>query len=307
MYFGGGTPSILPVNFISKIINKFNYTENPEITLEVNPDDANEKYFEELLKSGVNRLSIGSQTFNDDILIEIGRRHNSTQIISAVNKAKSAGFENISLDLIYGLPEQNINNLKIDLERLIELDVNHISTYGLKIEEGSVYYKKLPKNIPDEDIQADMYELINKTLENNGFERYEISNFSKTGFCSRHNLNYWNNEEYYGFGVAAHGYVDNIRYSNFCTIEKYMENPSNHEFGHFVTSQEKLEEEIFLGFRKASGIDVNKINEKYAINFEEKYKKVLDKYEDYIIKTPIGYTFNLKGVLISNVILSEFI
>lgn len=325
LYFGGGTPSLLPIDLLSKIIKKFNFQNNYELTIEINPDDANLEYFSALKSLGVNRLSLGSQTFDDEILKLIGRRHDSNAIVNAVKLAKEVGFTNISVDLIYGLPLQTIDGLKCDLEKFLELDIQHISTYGLKIEEGSKfsrYYScnrpaptlTLPRGegtveicLPDDDAQADMYELINNTLEKNGYYRYEVSNFAKSGYESKHNLNYWDNNEYYGFGCAAHGYVDGIRYSNYSTLDEYMAKPSTHELGHTLSQQEKLEEEIFLGFRKRSGINVNKINERFSIDFNSKYKHILEKYRDFIEATSCGYTLNLKGVLISNLILSEFI
>lgn len=323
LYFGGGTPSLLPIDLLSKIIKKFNFQNNYELTIEINPDDANSEYFSALKSLGVNRLSLGSQTFDDEILKLIGRRHDSNAIVNAVKLAKEAGFTNISVDLIYGLPLQTLDSLKNDLEKFLELDIQHISTYGLKIEEGSKWGRgKCIKGdtlaisigeemteicLPDDDAQADMYELINNTLEKNGYYRYEVSNFAKSGYESKHNLNYWDNNEYYGFGCAAHGYGDGIRYSNYSTLDEYMAKPSTHELGHTLSQQEKLEEEIFLGFRKRSGINVNKIKECFGIDFDTKYKNVLEKYRDFIEPTSCGYTLNLRGVLISNLILSEFI
>ena len=322
LYFGGGTPSLLPVDFLEKIIKPFIFSKNYEFTLEINPDDRDLDYFKQLKSLGVNRLSIGSQTFDEKILKLIGRRHNSEQITEAVNLAKEAGFENISVDLIYGLPTQTMDCLKKDLEKFLSLDIQHISTYGLKIEEesfwGKCYNRETNQLVlpdtdqiylpPDEDEQADMYEGgVNKILENAGFYRYEVSNFAKAGFESRHNLNYWNNNEYYGFGAAAHGYVDGVRYSNYTSLEEYMAKPHIHECGRTLSMQEKLEEEIFLGFRKRSGVNVSEIDQKYGIDFGSKYRHILEKYSDFIEKTPSGYTFNLKGTLISNIILSEFI
>ncbi len=307
LYLGGGTPSLLPVELLAKIVKPFNFLDDYEFTIEVNPDDTGLYYFKKLRELGVNRLSIGSQTFDDDILKLIGRRHNSAQIVETVRLAKEAGFDNVSVDLIYGLPTQTLEGLKKDLEKFLSLDIQHISTYGLKIEEGCIWAAKPPLLLPGDDEQADMYEEVNETLENAGFYRYEVSNFAKKGFESRHNLNYWDNNEYYGFGAAAHGYVDGVRYSNFCTLEEYMAKPRVHEYGQTLTEQEKLEEEIFLGFRKSSGVNVEKIKQKFGVDFGGKYKHIIDKYSDFIEKTPSGYTLNLKGVLISNVILSEFI
>ncbi len=306
LYFGGGTPSLMDIDKLSDILSKFNLASDSEVTLELNPDDASLEYLTQLSQLGINRLSIGSQTFDDGILKLIGRRHNSEDILNAVNLAKKAGFKNISLDLIYGLPTQTINNLKTDIQKFLELDIQHISTYGLKIEPESYWGKNSPQ-IPDDDTQADMYEMINGILENAGFYRYEISNFAKKGYESRHNLTYWNNKEYYGFGAAAHGYVDGVRYANSKSIENYIKAPLEYEFSHELSAKEKLEEEIFLGFRKREGIDVLLINAKYGIDFVNQYKDILEKYSAYIEKTSAGFTLNQQGVLISNLILSEFL
>lgn len=304
LYFGGGTPSLLPAKAVKRIVERFKLNEETEVTFEINPDDADLDYLKALRKIGINRLSIGSQSFDDKVLKQIGRRHNAEDIINCIQLSKKAGFENVSVDLIYGLPEADI---KSDLENLLKLDVQHVSTYGLKIEENSFWGKHPPLNLPNEDAQADMYEEVNDFLERNEFYRYEVSNFAKKGFESRHNLNYWDNSEYYGFGVAAHGYLNGVRYSNFCTLEEYIKNPHTHQNEHELSEQEKLEEEIFLGFRKADGIDVNKIKDKFGVDFESEYKRVLEKYSDYFEKTAKGYTLNLQGVLISNIILAEFI
>ena len=307
LYFGGGTPSLVPAELLKRVIQLFNFTPNAEITIEVNPDSVNEKYFEELKGIGFNRVSIGSQTFDDNTLKLIGRRHNAEQIVKASEDAKSAGFENVSLDLIYGLPTQTLDGLEKDLEKFLDLDIKHISTYGLKIEEGSYFGKKPPSDLPDDDMQADMYILVNDLLEKNGFLRYEVSNFAKSGYESRHNLNYWNNSNYYGFGVAAHGYEGDIRYFNTESVEDYIKNPLVHKEKRELTLKEKLEEEIFLGFRKRKGIDIELVNKKYGIDFNKKYQKILVKYSDYIEKTSKGYALNLQGILVSNMILCEFI
>ena len=321
LYFGGGTPSLVPAELLGKVISKFKFQNEYELTVEVNPDDCTPEYLQALIKQGVNRLSIGSQTFDDNILKLIGRRHNSSDIIRTVEFAKNAGFENISVDLIYGLPTQTLEGLRQDLDKFLSLEIQHISTYGLKIEADSYwgkYYNKADNRLvvpnsdriylpPDDDTQADMYEGVNEILERNGFYRYEVSNFAKKGYESKHNLNYWNNNEYYGFGAAAHGYVDGVRFYNYSELEKYMAALSTHEYGKTLTEDEKLEEEIFLGFRKREGVNVNKIKEKFGIDFENKYKAILEKYSDFIEKTPAGYALNLKGVLVSNMILADFI
>ena len=306
LYFGGGTPSLLAEEDVCRILKKFNISKNTEITFEMNPDDANIEYLKYLHAIGINRLSLGAQTFDNETLREIGRRHDAEDTINAVANAQKAGFENLNLDLIYGLP--NSDDLKIlrnDLNILTSLGIQHISTYGLKIENGSYYYTHKP-NIPNDDIQADMYIEINHYLENAGYKRYEISNFSLPQKESQHNLNYWNNEEYYGFGIAAHGYVNGIRYSNSTNFENYSKCFRKTE--HEVSKTEKLEEEIFLGFRKESGINTNKIKQLFNIDFEKRYKHILKKYvPNYIVKTPEGFKLTLDGVLLSNIILSEFL
>ena len=306
LYFGGGTPSLVETSLLKEILLKFNLSKNCEITLELNPDDATFDYLERLHEIGINRLSIGSQTFNDNTLKLIGRRHSAAQTIQAVKQAKQVGFKNISLDLIYGLPTEF--DISKNLEILTSLEIQHISTYGLKIEENSFFGKHIPSNLPNDDVQADLYILINKFFEEKGYKRYEISNFSLTGFESRHNLTYWNNNEYYGFGISAHGYVKNVRYSNTCSFDEYIKAPTKHSQEQILTAKERLEEEIFLGFRKESGINTNLIKEKFKIDFDTKYKHILEKFTpEYIEKTPQGYKLTLKGVLLSNYILSEFI
>lgn len=307
LYFGGGTPSLLEVSELKSIIDLFDFEDNSEITCEVNPDSVDFEYLCGLREIGINRLSIGAQTFNDETLKLIGRRHNSEQIKMAVYNAKKASFNNISLDFIYGLPNQGINDFISDLETAINLDIQHISLYGLKIEKNCYFDENPPENLPDSDLQADMYLKAVEILKNNGFEHYEISNFSKKGFESKHNLNYWNNNTYYGLGCAASGYGNNYRYTNEADLEKYIVNPFKKAVNHELSSNEILEEEIFLGFRRLSGINIAEINKKYSISFLEKYSKIFEKYSDYFIKTEHGYTLNLNGLMLSNEILSEFI
>ena len=312
LYIGGGTPSLMEINELSKIISKFCFADNPEITIEVNPNDVNTEYMTGLKNLGFNRLSMGAQSFDDNILKIIGRRHNSEKIYKAVEISKNAGFENISLDLIYGLPTQTVEGFRHDLSEVINLDVKHLSLYGLKIDEGCYFYNHTPENLPDDDTQADMYLLAGEITSQNGFEHYEVSNYSKPDYNSQHNTNYWKCGEYWGFGLAAHGYTDNVRYSNTADIDEYLSSPTSREFGKFLTEQEKLEERIFLGLRLSKGIEVNDINNDFNIDFEEKYKKVLDKYlkSGHLEKTKNGYKLsdnkNSNGFLLSNIILADF-
>ena len=303
LYFGGGTPSLLSPNEFWEIINNFNINNSTEITTELNPENITEGYLKSLKNIGINRLSFGCQTFNDEILKFIGRRHNAIDAINAVSFARNCGFENINLDLIYGLPNQTIEMFENDLKKAVELKIPHISLYGLKIDENCYFSKHMPSNLPNEDIQADMYLKANEILKN--YNHYEISNFSQNGFESKHNLNYWDNNSYYGFGVAAHGYENNIRYNNTDNLKDYIKNPKRHF--HKLSTQEQLEEEIFLGFRKGEGIDIEEINKKYKIDFKRNYGMIIEKYSKYFEKTSNGYKFNNNGFLISNNILSEFL
>ena len=312
-YIGGGTPSLLEYDELKKIISKFEFRENCEKTIEVNPNDITPNYAKGLKELGFNRISMGAQSFDNEILKIIGRRHTKEEVYTAVQILREVGFDNISLDLIYGLPTQTIEGFRHDIEEVMSLDVEHLSLYGLKIDEGCFFYNNRPQNLPDDDIQADMYLLAGETVRKNGFNHYEISNYSKSGYKSRHNTNYWKCGEYYGFGLSAHGYVERIRYSNTSDLTEYLNSPTSREYGKFLTEKEKLEEDIFLGFRLSEGINTIEINKKFNIDFDKKYKTILEKYLDsgHIEKTENGYRLsdnqNSNGFLLSNIILSEFI
>lgn len=309
LYIGGGTPSLLDISEIENIIRIFNFEASPEITMELNPEDVFFDYMRGLYDVGINRISLGCQTFDDKILKLINRRHNSVDVINAVKIAQQVGFKNINLDFIYGLPDQSQDMFYSDLKKAIELDVPHISLYGLKLEQGSYFYSNLPENLPDDDEQADMYISAVELLTSSGFEHYEISNFSLDGYNSQHNLNYWNNNEYYGFGVAAHGYKNGVRYGNKEDISSYLLNPIEKRESKILSIREILEEEIFLGLRRMKGINISDINFKYGINFLEKYNDILKKYEglNLLTKTEEGYAFTINGILVSNVILADFL
>ncbi len=309
VYFGGGTPSLLSIREIESILGLFTIKNGAEVTLEVNPESVGAEYFQCLARTPVNRLSIGVQSFDDEILRRIGRRHKSSDVFRVIEEARCAGFNNISLDFIYGLPNQTEQSFITDLNHAAILGVEHISLYGLKIEEGCFFHSQMPQNIADEEIQAQMYLSAIETLKGHGFEHYEISNFARGERFSRHNNNYWKNQEYYGFGLAAHGYVNGVRYSNPINLDDYLENPLRKDFSRQLDEQEKLEEEIFLGLRLKSGINVGFINAKFNIDFEKKYKEVLSKYmlTGHIEYKNGAYILTQSGILVSNIILSEFI
>lgn len=309
LYFGGGTPSLLSAKDIEKIKNCFSLAQEAEITLEANPETVTSENFKMLKAIGINRISLGVQSFDNNILKIIGREHNEEIILNAINNIKSAGFKNISIDLIYGLPTQTLEMFRIDLKKALNLDIQHISTYGLKIEEYSFFGKHLPENLPDDELQAEMFLYLCDFLKNNDFEHYEISNFAKKGFYSRHNCSYWKNKEYYGFGLNASGYINNIRYKNISNLEKYISNPLIKEENSEIPINEKFENEIFLALRLNSGVDIEEINHRYNIDFKNKYKKIIEKYQNLeLLEIKNGHCkLTEKGILLSNDVMCEFL
>ena len=308
LYIGGGTPSLVESRFYKELFARFNFEKGAEITLEVNPATVNQQYLKELFDIGINRLSIGVQSFDDDILKIIGRRHTSEQAIETIEIAEKAGFKNISIDLIYGLPTQTIKQWHRTLEQVAKLNISHISTYGLKIEEGTYFYKNLPENLPEEDDCAQMYLDCIDMLKESGFHHYEISNFAKSGFESQHNITYWKNSEYYGFGAAAHGYTNGQRYSNTTDFDLYLKNPLNRESVKTLSEVEKFEEEIFLGLRLAEGIELKNICKKYNYsysNFENTIKKFAA--STHLEEQNGKLYFSRHGFLVSNYILTELL
>jgi oxygen-independent coproporphyrinogen-3 oxidase len=313
IYIGGGTPSLIDISNYKKlfdfIFDKFHISKNAEITIEANPATGDLKYFSGLKEIGINRLSIGAQSFDDKILKLLNRPHSSQDIKNTVSIAQKAGFENISLDIIYGLPSQTIENMEKDLYECINLGVKHISTYGLKIEDGTIFAKKVPKNLPDEDLCADMYLRTIDILSQNNFKHYEISNFAQNSFESKHNINYWKNNSYYAFGLAAHGYVDDKRFANTENFDDYLKNPFSKEFSKELSPQEILEEGIFLGLRLTDGLNLKEFKACYNIDILTKYKNIIEKYDELdMLKIQDGkLALTTKGLMLSNSIMADFI
>lgn len=308
IYFGGGTPSLLEGEELSQILSCFNFDNTCEITLEANPETVTKEKFTIISNAGFNRISLGVQTFDNNLLKLIGRNHNEETVYQAIQTIKEAGFKNISIDLIYGLPNQILDDFLKDLEKAIKLDIQHISTYGLKIEDESFFGQNPPSNLPDDEQQASMFLELCKILKDNSFEHYEISNFAKKGYKSNHNCAYWKNRNYYGFGLNASGYEGNTRYKNTEIFEEYIKNPLSKE-EETLTVQETMENEIFLALRLKEGINISEINQKYKIDFEQKYKKIIEKYTNLdMLKIKNEYcNLTQKGILLSNEIMSEFL
>ena len=308
LYFGGGTPSLLEIEDIKKIIDCFNTNKNTEITLELNPHNITYQKLIDLKNIGINRLSVGVQNFDDGILKTIGRTHNSKEIFETIKNIKLAGFENFSIDLMYGLPNQTLDNWEKTLQIALQTGAKHISLYGLKIEEGTFFARNLPENLPSQDEQANMYELAIEKLGKK-YLHYEFSNFAKNeNYISKHNSCCWECKNYYGFGLSASGYIENKRYTNTFNFSEYIKNPTQKEY-ELLSNKEKIEEEIFLGLRLTKGIDFNQINKKFSTDIYTQYKKEFDKYLNIGLmqKTPNGVKLSQKGILLSNEILCDFI
>ena len=302
LYIGGGTPSSLDLEELKELFNIikiFNLKENAEITLETNSEDLTKEKLN-FLKDKINRLSIGLETFNEETLKKINRKVNIKNIKNAFNY-----FNNINLDLMYGFNNQTLKELEKDLDKIIKLNPTHISTYSLIIEPNTKLYIEKYENI-DEELDRKMYEIIQKKLKQNNYIQYEISNFSKEGYESKHNSVYWNNSKYYGFGLGAGGYVGNIRYENTRSLTEYLK--GNYKLNtHTLNKSEKIQNELILGFRKIKGINKNKFREKYQMNFKniKIIKKLLK--EKLLIEDKDNIYINPKYIYVSNEILINFI
>ena len=309
LYLGGGTPSLLYPEDIERIINLFNINNKTEITIETNPETVTFEKFQGYKKLKINRISLGVQTFDNNLLKIINRPHNEQVIYNAVDIIKKSGFDNISIDLIYGLPNQSLNMFKQDIEKAVKLPIKHISSYGLKIESGSFFGKYPPLDIPNDEIQSSMYIYLSNFLKIKNFFHYEISNFAQKGYESNHNIAYWTNKQYYGFGLNASGYEDSKRYKNQSNFESYIKNPLKKQEEIFLSTNEILEEEIFLALRLKQGIKISEINKKFDIDFEKKYKNILLKYVELNLLNIKNDNCSLteKGMLLSNEIMADFI
>jgi len=264
IYIGGGTPSSLALNELKELFNILNILKkdkNIEYTIEVNPENITKEKLLLMKKNGVNRISIGVETTNDYLLKKLNRKHNFIDIKEKINLMKQLEFDNINVDLIYALPEQTIDDIKIDLDRLTSLPITHISLYSLMINDHTKFGIENIKSI-DEDVDYEMYQFICKYLQEKDFIHYEISNFSRKDYQSQHNLVYWHNEMYYGFGLGASGYINNIRYENTKSISKYLEDKFRYN-EEKLTIKDVITYELILGFRLIDGINKQDFYQKY--------------------------------------------
>ncbi|CUB17491.1 radical SAM family heme chaperone HemW [Bacillus spizizenii] len=287
IFIGGGTPTSLSEEQLKKLMDMIIRVLKPssalsEFAVEANPDDLSAEKLKILKEAGVNRLSFGVQTFEDDLLEKIGRVHKQKDVFASFERAREIGFDNISLDLMFGLPGQTLKHLDHSLNTALSLDAEHYSVYSLIVEPKTVFYNLMQKgrlHLPPQEQEAEMYEMVMRRMEAHGIHQYEISNFAKTGLESKHNLTYWSNEEYFGFGAGAHGYFSGTRTVNVGPVKHYIDLIAEKGFPyrdtHDVTTEEQIEEEMFLGLRKTAGVSKKRFAEKYGRSLDELFPNVL--------------------------------
>ena len=338
IYIGGGTPSILDSKYIVKIINEIENAEPDnnnlrdgidnvgaissslfkEITIEVNPGTVDKEKLKAYIDAGINRLSIGLQSTDNNILKEIGRKHEYEDFLNTYEIAREVGFENINVDLMLGLPNQSLEALEESVRNVINLNPEHISIYSLILEEGTKLYDMVSTgklDLPSEELEREMYWKTKKMLEGSGYIHYEISNFAKEGYKSRHNSDCWEQKEYIGIGAAAHSYFNDTRYSNTENLEEYIENINNNEFDKNLTIHEKQKiedkqkEYMLLGLRKIEGISIKEFKNKFGQNPIFLYHKELDKLVKEELLEIDGDYIKLtdKGLDLANLVWKEFI
>ena len=320
IYFGGGTPTELSIQQLQMIVNKikstFTITDDCHMTIESNPGEVDLSYLTKLVKLGFNRISFGVQTFNDKALTMLHRSHNGEKAKQAVYDAKEAGFTDINIDLIYGLPRQTLEDIQHNLNIVKDLPINHISTYGLQVEVGTYLYHLVQKNlisIPSETIDESMYDTMMEGLKDLGFERYEISNFAKANSYSRHNLKYWHYIDYLGFGAGAHSFYDGVRRSNNRNVMPYIQSVDRYIMPTIdtetITLERAQEDFCFLALRTKWGLDEQKFEDKFGVSVHDLFGTAL---ENLVSKGLLeyqngSYHLTAEGAKHGNYVFSQFI
>ena len=320
LYVGGGTPSSLNPQQMERLLDGIHQhlplQKGAEFTMELNPDDGTPELLSVMKEGGVNRLSMGVQTFNNDLLKAIGRKHTKETAIRTIENARHVGFENMSIDLIFRLPKQTIADFEESLKMAMALDLPHYSIYSLILEQKTVFYNlmrqgKLP--LPSQDEEADMFELAMKTMEDFGRHHYEISNYALPGYESRHNLHYWKADEYFAFGAGAHGYVNGVRYQNNGPIQHYLTPLRDEKLPIFsetlLTKKQLIEEFMFLGLRKFSGVSKKEFMERFGNSMDEIYGEVIQELieEELLTTTSDGYVLTHQGKFLGNNVFQSFL
>ena len=322
IYIGGGTPSFIEPKYIAQILDlinkKFKVKENAEITIELNPGTVDKDKLEVYKNSGVNRLSIGCQETHDEILEKIGRIHRFKEFLDTYNLARNLGFKNINVDLMLALPNQTIIDLEESLEKIVNLEPEHISVYSLILEDNTPLKNEVENNIlklPSEDMERKMYYKTKEILEKNGYKHYEISNFAKLKFYSKHNMNCWNQHEYIGFGLASHSYLNKKRFSNCTNLPKYIEKSGEQVYNINVSVNEiqdkfdEMKEYIMLGLRKLDGIDKKDFFEKFNEDIDKVFSEEIEKLKSQLLIEDSNEFLKLspKGLDFANIVFEEFV
>ncbi|EGT3612006.1 oxygen-independent coproporphyrinogen III oxidase [Clostridium perfringens] len=319
IFIGGGTPSVLEADELEcllKEVAKLNMAKDIEYSMECNPGNLTEEKLEVMKKYGVNRISMGLQAKQDNLLKGLGRIHNYKTFKENFLLAKKVGFNNINVDLMFGLPNQRLNEWEETLREIISLDPAHISAYSLIIEEGTAFYNLYENDklkLSTEEEERKMYHLAKKILEENGFNQYEISNYAKEGKECRHNLAYWNMDNWIGVGSASASYIDGKRIKNISSVEEYINsiNEKGEAVEEIITNSknDNMEEFMFMGLRKINGIDENEFKNRFSMNINDVYGEILNKYigEGLLIRESGRIFLSEKGIEISNIIMADFL
>ena len=319
IYIGGGTPSCIDSEKIKEILELIKFkSKETSITIEVNPGTVTKEKLDDYIEAKIDRLSIGLQSSNNILLKEIGRIHKYEDFLETYKLARKEGFKNINVDLMIGLPNQTIGDIKETLQKIVELNPEHISVYSLIVEEGTQIEKMIKAgklNLPDEELERNMYWFVKDYLELNGYIHYEISNLAKLGFESKHNLDCWKQKEYIGFGLAAHSYIGKKRFCNISKLEQYIENVENSNFDKNIiiqevqTKEDMMKEYMILGLRKIEGIKISEFEKNFCENpimiFKEELNKLVS--DGLIIIDGDVIKISNKGLDLANLVWEEFI
>lgn len=319
IFVGGGTPSYLSSKQLEKLlitINKLNLDENIEFTMEANPGTLDEEKLIVMKNCGINRISMGLQAVQNSLLKDIGRIHTFNVFEENFKLARKVGFNNINVDLMFGLPSQTVEDWKDSLEKIASLEPEHISAYSLIVEEGTAFYKLYEKNkliLPSEEVERDMYKITKEILNFYGYKQYEISNYAKDGFECYHNKVYWKSKEYIGLGSSSASFIDGKRIKNIENVKKYIEKVNAEEAVteeiYCNSKEDNIEEFMFMGLRLIEGINMEEFKRRFNINIMDIYKKIIEKnIEKDLLEIKGGYLrLTQKGIELSNYVMSDFI
>lgn len=319
LFIGGGTPSYLSENNLSKLLkelNKLSFLDDAEKTIECNPGTLSDEKIKIIKENNINRISMGLQTTKNNLLKNIGRIHTIEEFKANYKRVRELGIENINIDIMFGLPNQSLEDYKETLEDIVKLNPEHISAYSLIIEEGTYFYKLYEENklnIPNEDDERRMYEITKEILEDNNYKQYEISNYAKEGRECRHNKVYWELDEYIGVGVSASSFIDEKRIKNIDNIKEYIERiNSNIDVSESIVAnslKEDMEEFMFLGLRMIEGVSIDKFKDKFSKDINDVYGEIINKNKklDLLDEKNGRIYLTDKGIEVSNWVMSEFI